>query len=105
MSRLAVRIGLMATWSRNATCRRLPGVALLGALLLPASLPAGGPPAVRGPSSREAGRGPSGAGRDPVALGRPLAGASATPYPSTGPGRQLVYRIRGSAQGRGKGGG
>ena len=97
------RIGLMATWSRNVICRRLPGAALLGALLLPASLPADSPPAVRGPSSREAVRGPSGAGRDPVALGHPLAGAAGTPYPSAG--RQLVYRIRGSTKGQGGGGG
>jgi hypothetical protein len=105
MDELEKHMGVKATWFRNASSRWLPGAALLGALLLPASLPAGGQAGVRGPSSREPVRGPSAVVRQPVAVALPRPGATEAPYPSAGRSRQVVYRIRATGQGRGKGGG
>jgi hypothetical protein len=80
----------------NVSFPQLRLAALLGALLLPAGLPANTLAAVRGPTGR---------GSQPARSARPGPGSSAARYAAAGRNRQLLYQLRGATQAQGKGGG
>jgi hypothetical protein len=87
MSRIAVNIFLIARSSTNVISSQLSQVALLGALLLSASLPTGSLAAVAGAD---------GGSSQPVPSVRPGPGPAGAPHAPASAGRHLVLQVRGS---------
>jgi hypothetical protein len=95
MGRLTVNLCSIARSSLHVLGPQPRRAALLGVLLLAAGPPAGGLAGVGG-----AGAG----GRQVVPSARPGPGSSGAPHAAAGYGKQQVFQLQGSAQGRGYGG-